>query len=408
MKTFVIGALTACVFSVGVTAQAAPLGPAIRKVTVPSVDKLKVTEKVKVADVQRKIRDFSATKTYRTASGGQITGQQFLDIANKLSAAAEASGCKLGSGASCNLIDEDARLGPAALRDAEKLASYQLKVTAAKTTTTAEKSAKSPLGFAWTNQWGDEKKAAVYVGLEFGNGGGSSSAACGGDAYAGVYLFKKKKDVVRLEGEATSSAGTFTGKAGLYVLGESVWSKTGSISIDNLTFEKSFSVTQSWTYWGLVTLNLSAKVTAAAYVKAGLSGIAKPGEFTCALNVTPGVRASVGGSAEIAILGYGEVSAGAVGVEADLVLADVSLPITAAVSAKNQSSNKVLFTESLKADVKMTYLKGSLDAYFKTSIPLNGESVLDWDKDKFTFTLLEWDGYTYNKNVFNKSATQTL
>jgi hypothetical protein len=406
MKTFVMGVVTACVFSVGVTANAAPLGVAIRKVTVPSADKLKIVEVVKVTDIQKKVRDFNTTKKYRTPAGKEITGQQFLDIANKLSAAAEASGCKLGSGKSCNLIADDAKLGPEALRDAAKLASFQLKVAPAKKGA-AEKDAKDPLGFSWSNQWGDEKKGAVYIGLEFGNGGSSSSAACGGDAYAGVYLFNKKKEVVRLEGEASSSGSTFTGKAGLYVLGESVWSKTGTISTDNLSFEKSFSVSQSWTYWGLVTLNLSAKVTAAAYVKAGLSGVAKPGEFTCSLNVTPGVRANVTGSAEVALLGYGEISAAAVGVEADLVLADVSLPITASVSAKSQS-NKVTFTESIKADVKMTYLKGSLDAYFKTSIPLNGESVLDWDKDKFSFTLLEWDGYTYNKNVFSKSATQTL
>jgi hypothetical protein len=406
MKTFVMGVVTACVLSVGVTANAAPLGRNVRKVAIPSADKLKIADAVKVTDLQKKLKDFSPTKKYRTPSGKEITGQQYLDIANKLSAAAEASGCKLGSGMSCNLIAEDAKLGPEALRDAAKLATYQLKVTPSKKST-ADKDAKDPLGFSWTNQWGDPKKGAVYLGLEFGNGGGTSSAACGGDAYAGVYLFNKKKDVVRLEGEASSSGSTFTGKAGLYVLGESVWSKTGTISIDNLAFEKSFSVTQSWTYWGLVTLNLSAKVTAAAYVKAGLSGVAKTGEYTCSLNVTPGVRANVTGSAEVAILGYGEVSAGAVGVEADLTLADVSLPITASVSAKNQN-NKVTFTESIKADVKMTYLSGSLDAYFKTSIPINGESILDWDKDKFTFTLLEWDGYTYNKSVFSKSATQTL
>jgi len=331
-------------------------------------------------------------------------------VSSKLVAVVAAFGCEFGTGKDCKVIADDAKLSPASLVDAAKSAAFTLKlkkITVDKKETTEEKAAKAPLGFSWTNQWGDKKKGAVYVGLEFGNGGGTTSTTCGGAAYAGVYLFNTKKDVIRLEAEASSTSKAFNASAGLYVLGESVWSKSGSFDTSALSFEKSFSVGSSWTYWGLVTINLNAKVTAAAYVNAGLKGIAKPGELTCELNVTPGVKASVGGSAEVAILGYGEVSAGAVGLEANLTLADLSLPITASVSAKNVN-NKVSFTERLKADIKLNYLSGSLDAYFKTSIPLDGEKFWDWDSDKFTFTLLEWDGYTYNKNLFDKSATQTL
>ena len=58
--------------------------------------------------------------------------------------------------------------------------------------------------------------------------------------------------------------------------------------------------------------------------------------------------------------------------------------------------------------LKMTYLKGSLDAYFKTKIPLDGEKIWDWDSDKFTFTLLEWDGKTYESDLYRKSQSQSL
>jgi carbohydrate-selective porin OprB len=56
----------------------------------------------------------------------------------------------------------------------------------------------------------------------------------------------------------------------------------------------------------------------------------------------------------------------------------------------------------------MTYLKGSLDAYFQTSIPLDGEKIWDWDADKFTFTILDFDGYTENRSLYSKTQTQTL
>lgn len=67
-----------------------------------------------------------------------------------------------------------------------------------------------------------------------------------------------------------------------------------------------------------------------------------------------------------------------------------------------------MFTESLNADLAMNYLSGSLSAYFKTSIPLDGEKIWDWDSDKFSFTILDWDGYSYNQPLFHKTATQNL
>jgi hypothetical protein len=406
-------------------ANAAPLGPRVAKVTVADNDTLVPSKRFTAADALRRKPSFSVDRIYKTRSGGTITGQQFLDLANKLQAAAEKGGCTLGSGKRCNFAATKSKLGPAQLNQTARLAGYRLnlKKTLAPPTSPGRSpgighgegkqrapavvAAQDPLGFAWGKEWGDRSTGAAYVGVEFGNGGSSSSSSCGGAAYAGVYLFGMQKEVIRLEGEANSTPEKFSASAELFVLGDSVWSKAGSITADQLKFEKTFRVQQSFTYWGLVTINLTAKATGSAWISASINGVSKPGEFTCTLNVTPSARAKVDGSADVSLLGYGSLSAASVGVEADLVLADVRMPITAAVSAKNQSG-KVSFTESLSADINAKFLVGSLDVYFMTIFPLDGETIFDWDMDKFSFTLLDWEGTTYNQSLFQKSATQTL
>lgn len=384
-----------------------PLGGGVKKVTVSDSDALTPAKKFTAADAVKKNPKFSATKTYRTASGTTITGQQFLDLANKLQAAAEKGGCDLGSGKRCNFVVKEAKLGAAELGKAAKKAASNLGLKAS-ALASAPSRAKSPLGFSWYNDWGNEKTAAVYVGADFRDDGAKTAAACGGAAYAGVYLFNNKHDVVRLEGEVSSAGSTTSASAALYVLGEQVWSKSGAHSTSKpLSFEKSFTAKKSFTYWGLITLNLKAKATAGASLSTSLGGVAKANEYACQLVVTPGVSASVDGSAEVAILGYGDLSAAAVGVDADIVLADVKVPVTVSAGVKG-SGNAVTFTESIDVSLDMTYLKGSLDVYFKTSFPLDGEAVWDWDKDKFSFTILEWDGYKYKESLYKKTATQTL
>ena len=373
------------------------------------------------AALQRK-PSFSLTKSYKTAGGGMITGQQYLDVANKLQAAAEKGGCDLGSGKPCNFIVQDAKMSAAQLSRVATVAGYKLalkKVAPKAKISSPTPTAKSPLGFSWENEWGNRSTAAVYVGAGLGNDGSAEATSCGGAAFAGIYLFNHKQDVVRFEVEAASSGTKLAGgdadaeapkvaaSGELFVFGISVWSKSEKVSLEKLRFEKTFSVSKSFSYWGLVSINLTAKATAGAYISGTIGGVAKPGEFTCALNVTPGVLASLSGEAEVAIVGYSKLSAAAVGVDAYLTLADVTLPLVATASAK-LANGRISFTESLSADLKMTYLKGSLDAYFKTSIPLDGEKIWDWDADKFTFTILDFDGYTENRSLYSKTQTQTL
>lgn len=402
----------------GIAVAAPTIG--VKKVTISETETITASKKFTAADATKRKSSFSATKTYKTASGQAITGQQFLDVVNKLQGAAEKGGCDLGTGKTCSFSSADAKLTSAQLNTTAKVAGFKLGLkrvaaptslggakTTAPSTASSGGEAKDPLGFSWSNEWGNRSTGAVYVGVEFGNGGSATSTSCGGAAYAGVYLFNNKKEVIRLEGEASSSGTKFNGAAELFVLGDSVWSKSGSFNIEKLKFEKTFSISKSFTYWGLVTVNLKAKATGTAWIDGSISGAAKTGEFTCSLNVTPAVKATVTGSAEVAILGYGDLSAAAVGVEANVVLADVTMPIVASVSAKN-ANGKVSFTESLSADLNAKFLEGSLDVYFKTSIPLDGEKVWDWDSDKFSFTLVDFDGVTYNKNLFKKSQTQTL
>lgn len=409
MRNTAIVVTMGAVLTAAGAAEAAPLGPTITKTTIAETDVLAPSTKYTESSIRKKLANFSVNKTYRTASGVTITGQQYLDMANTLQAAADKAGCKLGSGKSCNFVATEAKLSKAQLERVANLAVVKVslrKLPSLGKLVKTERPAKDPLGFSWNNEWGTRSRAAVYVGAEFGNDGSTSSSSCGGAAYAGVYVFNKQKEVVRLEGEVRA-ASAVSASAELFVLGDSVWSKTGSFTTPKLSFEKTFSVSKSFTYWGLVTINLAAKTTASAYITGSLTGTASSGAYTCAVNLTPGVKASLGGSAEIAILGYGDISAGAVGVEADVTLADVSLPINASASIATSGST-VTFTEALTVDLAMTYLKGSLDAYFRTVFPLDGESIFDWDNDKFTFTLVEFDGYTYNKNLFSGSKQQTL
>ena len=416
MKRVWFGSLIALSLAVAVPAEAAkPLGAKIAKKALKANGKLKAPKKAWTAEQAKKnFKKFDLKQKFKTPSGLEITGEKYLEIANQLEAAAEEAGCELGTGKACNFLVDDNKLTAEELKGSVKKAKFELKLKKLKATKLSKKDdadetatkAKAPLGFSWDHDWGNPKKAAVYVGAEFGNSGTSRSSSCGGAAFAGVYLFNHKKEVIRLEGEVDAKGDAMNGSAELYVLGQSVWSESGTFSIEK-SFEKSFGVTQSWTYWGLITLNLSAKVTAGAYLKAEISGTAKPNEYTCALTVTPGAKVSVGGEAEVAILGYGSVSAGAVGVDAELTLADIRVPVTAKASAKN-ANGKVTFTESIEAKLEMRYLDGSLDAYFKTNIPLNGEKVWDWDQDKFSFTIFEWEGYKVSETLFKESASQTL
>ena len=396
------------------TASAAPLGVNVKKTTVLEADVLTPSTKHTEASLQKRQPSFNLNRSYKTASGATITGRQYLEVVNALQAAADKAGCTLGAKKSCNFIASEAKLSKAGLERVANMATVKLAIRKLPTPVKLgklEKAATAPLGFSWSNEWGTRSRAAVYAGAEFGNDGSTNSSSCGGAAYAGVYVFNRQKEVLRLEGEAraasTGASANVSASSELFVLGDSVWSKSGSFTAMPLSFEKSFSVSKSFTYWGLITINLAAKTTASAYLSGSIGGTAGAGTYTCSLSMTPGGRATLGGAAEVSIRGYGDISAGAVGVEADVTLADVSLPITASAAITSAGSS-VKFTESLTVDLAMKYLKGSLDAYFKTVIPLDGESILDWDKDKFTFTLIEFDGYTYNKNLFSGSAEQTL
>ncbi len=399
------------------TASAAPLGKDVKKTTVLEADVLTPSTKHSAASLQKRLPSFDPDRSYKTAGGATITGRQYLEVVNALQAAADKAGCTLGTKKSCNFIASEAKLSKAGLERVANLATLKLALRKLPTPVKlgkvekVEKAAKAPLGFSWSNEWGTRSRAAVYAGAEFGNDGSTSSSSCGGAAFAGVFVFNRQKEVLRLEGEvqaaSTGASASVSASSELFVLGDSVWSKSGSFTATPLAFEKSFTVSKSFTYWGLITINLAAKTTASAYISGSIGGTASAGTYSCSVNMTPGVRATLGGSAEVAILGYGDISAGAVGVEADVTLADVSLPITASAAITSAGSS-VKFTETLKVDLAMKYLKGSLDAYFRTVIPLDGESLLDWDNDKFTFTLIEFDGYSYNRNLFSRSAEQTL
>ena len=417
-------ALAAAAFvTIAANAAAAPAPTGVKpaKTAVAENEVLVPSRKFTATDAVQRKAWFSPTKTYKTVGGGTITGQQFLDVANKLQAAAEKAGCDLGSGRPCNFIVSDAKMSPAQLSRAATLAGHKLglKKVAVKTPSASAAKAKDPLGFTWENEWGNRSTAAVYVTAGLGNDGNAEASSCGGSAAAGIYLFNHKTDVVRFEVETASSGATLSAGSAdaaapkiaasgeLFVFGISVWSKSESVSLDKLRFERTFAVSKSLSYWGLVTITLSAKATAGAYISGTIGGTAKPGEFTCALNVTPGVLATVSAEAEVAIAGYSKLSAAAVGVDAKLTLVDVTLPLVASATVKAENG-RVTFTESLSADLQMTYLKGSVDAYFKTSIPLDGEKVWDWDADKFTFTIIDFDGYTENRNLYRKTQTQTL
>lgn len=352
------------------------------------------------AKIRAKKPAFRASGTYRTASGNAVTGQQYIDTLNKLHAIAEQGDCL--STSPCHFAAADAKLTAAQLKGVTKLAATTIKPKADRT-----KSATSPLGFSWNGEWGNRNTGGVYVGADFGNGGGAHSASCGGKAWAGAYLFGHQKEVLRLESQVSSTSSAVSKSAVLYVLGDQVWSKESTTSSTPLTFEKSFSVTESLTYWAIITLNATAKVTATASITGSVSGEAKTNEMNCAITLTPGVKASVGGSVEVAVLGYGGVAAGAAGVEVNLTLASLSMPIKASVSSK-KDGNATAFSESLSASLSANFLSGSFDAYFTTWLPLDGESWTDWDDTKLTFTIFDWAGTTYGKPLYEKSATQTL
>lgn len=261
----------------------------------------------------------------------------------------------------------------------------------------------------WNGTWGDEDTIAAYTSLTVTSSHPrESSAACKFDWDSGVYLLGSKKDIVRFVAEGSSSsqaAPTFTGKATLYVLGQSKWSKEGKVEATDLSRTFKTGKSLDIPLYGPIMAHGSIEASATLSLKPALSATATANDLSCRIQLTPQLDTKVTGTAAIAV-GIAGVRLAEGGLKGEVVPVNVRLPTTLSVAGTEQPRSLHLqFQSSLDA----TMMKGRVFAYYKLrdycqDILVGTVCVLEDILHIPTYgeyDLWKHAGYDYNRTLFD-------
>lgn len=228
-----------------------------------------------------------------------------------------------------------------------------------------EKSAK------WDKTKGDEDTVAVYTSFNVTENTPSAyDARCTATWDNGVHLVGGKYSLVKLTAEAEGTRKptvSASAKAALYVLGQAspIWSKQTSFTAENLdrTF-KTPKATMNVPFIPLVSVEGGVQAAASLSLRPSVSGVsdANSSSVGCAISLAPRLTASVDPEVKI-VVGLPKLAKIAEGgVKADLTALDVSLPTTLGVK---MSAQPLSLGVQFKSDVKASFLKGKLVAWYK-------------------------------------------
>jgi hypothetical protein len=219
----------------------------------------------------------------------------------------------------------------------------------------------------WGDTWGDEDTVAAYTKLTItSKHPNAHTASCKLDWDNGIYVMGDKKELVRfvadgsVESDGTPSA---SGKAILYVKGQSVWEGSGDVTDKDLS--RTFSVSKSINYPLVPGIAVKGTIDASATLKLKptYDRDAAAGNVSCKISVTPTLETKVTGKAGIAIdIGGIDIAEG--GIAGEIEPVDIKLPTQLGiVSQESPQKVNLLFTSSLNA----TMMKGRVYAYYKIS-----------------------------------------
>lgn len=218
----------------------------------------------------------------------------------------------------------------------------------------------------WGDTWGDEDTVAAYTSLTVSSSHPSStSAACHFDWDNGVYLLGSKKEVVRFVADGsgdTAGAPKTHGKATLYVLGQSKWTKEGSVSAEQLS--RTFKTGAALSYPLIPGLSVKGSIDATATLSLvpTFDATAGPLDVGCKLDLVPRLETKVTGSAALKIGIDDLVDIAEGGVKGDVMPLDVSFPTSVAIGA-HEAPPKL--NVKLKSSIDATMMKGRIYAYYK-------------------------------------------
>lgn len=252
---------------------------------------------------------------------------------------------------------------------------------------------------------GDDDTVAVYT--TFGiteKTPNANEASCTATWDNGVKLMGDKHSLIKFTVDAAGTKKpnvTASAKGALYVLGQSspLWSKSGSVTSESL--DRTFKTPKAKMTVELIPLiNVEGSMMAAATLglRPSFSGTSDAKSVTCNVGIAPRLTANVDADASISVGIPHIVDLVKGGVRGQLTVVDVSMPTTLGVRMTEAPMGLNL---TLKSEVKSSFLKGKVEAYFTIQdichwgfclisdglgIPTSG-SVKLWQED---------NGFVYN------------
>ena len=218
-------------------------------------------------------------------------------------------------------------------------------------------------------QKGDEDTVAVYTSFALSEQTPSGDAVrCTATWDNGAWLLGNKQSLVKLTGEASGQKKPTVqtaGRVALYVAGQAspVWSKDGKVTGDLLdrTFKTpKFKMTVD--FIPLVGIEGSIQSSATLSLKPTVTSNGDATSVGCDIGITPRLVVEVDPEAKIVVGIPKLVELAEGGVKAKLTAVDVSLPTSLGVKMTEQP---LALGVKLKSDVKATFLKGKVVAWYK-------------------------------------------
>jgi len=380
----------------------------------PSPKLRRAPAKLAAATKKLALKGFKDGDTVTNERGQKIKVKDYMEAVNRLQALAEAAGGAIDDGKDDTFEFELDSTVPVAFL--EKQAQAVTKAVGAKQKRKKKTKKKSnelrepndTLSFDTGKEtFGNQKIAAIYFQAGFATDGDSRHAKCGGSMGAGVYVFGTSQEVAGFS-SSVSIREDATAHSEFLLFGKQlVWSKD---SRGKANVKKTASITVGPPPMVLIPLLVSAtlKVTleATASIDVDLAANKSKDGLSCSADVTPGILVSASAKAEVNLFGYGEASAGGVGVEGKLALLDLSVPTHVSFETTDLPK-QTRFKQSLSSTAKLEALDGSLSVYFTTRIPI-GEKVWDWDKDKFKIRIASLEGINKTIKLYDDDYTHAV
>jgi hypothetical protein len=256
-----------------------------------------------------------------------------------------------------------------------------------------------PLAVSYEETLGNNKRAAIYVGLCLKDTGDTSAVGCDASLDGGVYLFDNRRQLVKLGAGGRITQSQMSGSLDLYLLGKAVdgYPKKGTTKAQ---LSKAIAPPAAKMQYGWGPLSIGIEGAIAGEFKAGASNTQEAANAAhkgkCALDVEPSVRATGKATAQVSAVVFKAAMQGTI------VFIDLKAPVHSAVAAKPPN-----LVEDFNAHLDASFLDGEVTLVIQTRIPSGWHF---WDVDwhqVYTKHLFDWKGLKVNQKLASFQGKQT-